>query len=183
MTRAPEKQHRMGLWPALLVPLAGLEPAACCLGDGSAQTLCRSAKFLVAYDRRAKVILWCWRPSLVGRRRLYCPHQINVQRRWDRDRTMDPQYPCGAPASASTAAHARSQWLDPLYCRAPGSHRWQKVGVCVASSRCCVPADRAAGLGGTGPVGWRMPVCVVDRLGPQGRLGCWALALGGCRPG
>ena len=33
MTRAPEKQHRMGLWPALLVPLAGLEPATCCLGD------------------------------------------------------------------------------------------------------------------------------------------------------
>jgi hypothetical protein len=63
-----------------------------------------------------------------------------------------------------------------------GSHRWQKGGVCIASSRCCVPADRAAGLG-TGPVGWRLPVCLVDRLGPQGRLGCWALAPGGYRPG
>ena len=67
-----------------LVPLAGLEPAACCLGDVLVYTLCRSAKFQVTSDRRAKVILWCWRPSLVGHRRLYCPHQINVQRRWDR---------------------------------------------------------------------------------------------------
>jgi hypothetical protein len=29
-----------------LVPLAGLEPATCCLGDGSAWALCRSANFL-----------------------------------------------------------------------------------------------------------------------------------------
>jgi hypothetical protein len=64
-----------------LVPLAGLEPAACCLGDVSAQTLCRGANFQVTIDRRAKGILWCWWPSLVGHRRLYCPHQINVQRR------------------------------------------------------------------------------------------------------
>ena len=165
-----------------LVPLAGLEPATCCLGDGSAQTLCRSAKFQVTSDRRAKVILWCWRPSLVGHRACTAPIRSTSSAGGTADRTMEPRYPCGAPASASTAAHARSQWLDPLYCRAPGSHRWQKVGVCIASSRCCVPADRAAGLG-TGPVGWRLPVCLVDRLGPQGRLGCWALAPGGCRPG
>jgi len=40
------------------VPLAGLEPATCCLGDVSAQTLCRSANFLVASERGAKIILW-----------------------------------------------------------------------------------------------------------------------------
>ena len=38
------------------MPLAGLEPAAWCLGDVSVQTLCRSAKVLVASDRGAKVI-------------------------------------------------------------------------------------------------------------------------------
>jgi hypothetical protein len=40
-----------------LVPLAGLEPATCCLGDVSAQTLCSNAKLLVTSDRRAKVIV------------------------------------------------------------------------------------------------------------------------------
>jgi hypothetical protein len=44
-----------------LAPLAGLEPATCCLGDVSAWALCPSAKFLVASDRKAKVIRWCWR--------------------------------------------------------------------------------------------------------------------------
>jgi hypothetical protein len=39
-----------------LVPLAGLEPATCCLGDGSAQTLCYIAKLLVSSDREPKVI-------------------------------------------------------------------------------------------------------------------------------
>ena len=39
-----------------LVPLAGLEPAACCLGDVPVQTLCRSGNDLVAYDREAIVI-------------------------------------------------------------------------------------------------------------------------------
>ena len=39
------------------VPLAGLEPATCCLGDGSAQTLCSTAKLLVTSDRGAKVIV------------------------------------------------------------------------------------------------------------------------------
>jgi hypothetical protein len=38
------------------VPLAGLEPATCCLGDVSAQTLCSSEKWLVSSDRGAKVI-------------------------------------------------------------------------------------------------------------------------------
>ena len=39
------------------MPLAGLEPAACCcLGDGWVQTLCSIANFLVAGDHRAKVI-------------------------------------------------------------------------------------------------------------------------------
>src|SRR4029453_9700460 len=70
----------------------------------------------------------------------------------------------------------------------PGHQRaWSEsyplVLAAVLSSRCCVPADRADGLGGTGPVGWQLPVCLVDRLGPQGRLGCWALAHGECRPG
>ena len=41
-----------------LVPLAGLEPAACCLGDVRVQTLCRSTKVLVARERGAKVIRW-----------------------------------------------------------------------------------------------------------------------------
>ena len=40
------------------MPLAGLEPAGCCLGDVSAWTLCRSANFQVAIVRRAKVILF-----------------------------------------------------------------------------------------------------------------------------
>ena len=44
--------------------LAGLEPATCCLGDVSVWTLCRSTNFQVTIDRRAKVILCCWRPSL-----------------------------------------------------------------------------------------------------------------------
>ena len=39
-----------------LAALAGLEPATCCLGDGSAQTLCSSEKWLVSSDRGAKVI-------------------------------------------------------------------------------------------------------------------------------
>jgi hypothetical protein len=38
------------------VPLAGLEPATCCLGDGSAQTLCSTTNLLVGGDREAKVI-------------------------------------------------------------------------------------------------------------------------------
>jgi hypothetical protein len=46
-----------------LVPLAGLEPAACCLGDVSVQTLCQSAKLLVVSDRGAKVILWWMCPQ------------------------------------------------------------------------------------------------------------------------
>jgi hypothetical protein len=41
-----------------LVPLAGLEPATCCLGEVSVKTLCRSAKVLVVSDRKAKVISW-----------------------------------------------------------------------------------------------------------------------------
>src|SRR5918995_3149958 len=53
----------------VLVPLAGLEPATCCLGDVSVQTLCRSAKLLVVSDRGAKVILWCWRLSSLGESR------------------------------------------------------------------------------------------------------------------
>ena len=65
-----------------LVPLAGLEPAACCLGDVPVQTLCRSAKFLVASDRGLKVILWCWRPfSLVGSRSLDRPPNQPPERR------------------------------------------------------------------------------------------------------
>jgi hypothetical protein len=38
------------------VPLAGLEPAACCLGDVPAWTLCWSLDLLVSGDREAKVI-------------------------------------------------------------------------------------------------------------------------------
>jgi hypothetical protein len=40
------------------VPLAGLEPATCCLGDVLAQTLCSIANLLVGTNREAKVILW-----------------------------------------------------------------------------------------------------------------------------
>jgi hypothetical protein len=40
-----------------LVPLAGLEPAACCLGDVSAQTLCSTTKLLVSSERKLKVIV------------------------------------------------------------------------------------------------------------------------------
>jgi hypothetical protein len=39
------------------VPLAGLEPATCCFGDVSAQTLCRSAKLLVSSERNSIVIV------------------------------------------------------------------------------------------------------------------------------
>jgi hypothetical protein len=39
------------------VPLAGLEPAACCLGDVSAWTLCSAALYLVVSDRGPKVIV------------------------------------------------------------------------------------------------------------------------------
>ena len=42
------------LW--FLVPLAGLEPATCWSGDGSAQTLCSTANVLVTSDR-ANVIV------------------------------------------------------------------------------------------------------------------------------
>jgi hypothetical protein len=41
----------------MLVPLAGLEPATCCSGDGSPQTLCSAANLLVGGDREAEVIL------------------------------------------------------------------------------------------------------------------------------
>ena len=37
------------------LPLAGLEPATCCLGDGAAQTLCSCAKSLVSGDRGVKL--------------------------------------------------------------------------------------------------------------------------------
>src|SRR5829696_5677370 len=44
-----------GMTPRFLpVPLAGLEPATCCLGDVSAQTLCSIAKLQVSSERRAK---------------------------------------------------------------------------------------------------------------------------------
>jgi hypothetical protein len=39
------------------VPLAGLEPAACCLGDVSAQTLCSATNLLVGSERQTIVIV------------------------------------------------------------------------------------------------------------------------------
>jgi hypothetical protein len=62
MTGAPAKQ-RIQAFDLLLVPLAGLEPATCCLGDVSVLTPCRSAKLLVVGERGAKVILWVLAPS------------------------------------------------------------------------------------------------------------------------
>jgi hypothetical protein len=50
----------------MLVLLAGLEPAACCLGDVWVQTLCRTANLLVVRKRNAKVILWGGRPFSLG---------------------------------------------------------------------------------------------------------------------
>jgi hypothetical protein len=49
-----------------LVPLAGLEPATCCLGDVWVQTLCRTANLLAVRERNAKVILWGGRPFSLG---------------------------------------------------------------------------------------------------------------------
>jgi hypothetical protein len=39
------------------VPLAGLDPAACYSGDGSAQTLCSIVKMLVGGERRKIAIV------------------------------------------------------------------------------------------------------------------------------
>jgi hypothetical protein len=55
--RRASKARTDAFWPAVSGALAGLEPAACCLGDVSVETLCRTANSLVAYDREAKVIL------------------------------------------------------------------------------------------------------------------------------
>jgi hypothetical protein len=51
-----------------LVPLAGLEPATCCLGDVSVYTLCSSTNFLVVSHRGVKVIS----SSLTGYSELAC---------------------------------------------------------------------------------------------------------------
>ena len=56
-TPAPRRSNRLTCGDGCPVPLAGLEPAACCLGDVSVKTLCRSVKVLVSSERKLKVIV------------------------------------------------------------------------------------------------------------------------------
>jgi hypothetical protein len=68
--------------------LAGLEPATCCLGDVSAQTLCCTTKFLVSSNREAKVIV-------------------------SSDRGEVSRYPARTPAAASGHIHTRAVSVQP----------------------------------------------------------------------
>ena len=68
--------------------LAGLEPAACCLGDVSAQTLCSPANLLVSSERKLKVIV-------------------------SSDREEVSRYPARTPAAASEHVHTRAVSVQP----------------------------------------------------------------------
>jgi hypothetical protein len=87
--RSPPGSRADGRLPAVSSPASGAPDRTrtcnCCLGDVSAQTLCRSANLLLAGHRRAKL-------SSVGAAVLtrlappVCRHQIDFQRRHDSDR-------------------------------------------------------------------------------------------------
>ena len=98
-----------------LVPLAGLEPATCWLGDVWVQTLCRTAKLLVIGEREAKVILWVL-PAVLTRPqgRVYRRHQIHFRRSRDCDCRLSLSCVVGALAVEDLALQSCMAGLDQL---------------------------------------------------------------------
>jgi hypothetical protein len=101
-----------------LVPLAGLEPATCCLGDVWVQTLCRSANLLVGGERGAKVIV------------------SSAPRYWSR-------YPARAPSAATGACppYRRFRMAGPRAFPSPSSSQRPCAG---ARAPWWPPTPRAA---------------------------------------